>query len=136
MSEAQTTSTAAFVFIAATVVALAGWTLWGGLRHSKYFPHAFFGVVPESRPDGREHRLYLTRLRGVCAIEGAKMRPRRRLVHSEDRPTRDGGIQKVRNYELQMVCTRNPSDERHRGRIDLTDTEEWRGKWVSASSPI
>lgn len=82
--------------------------------------------VPEGRRDERgRDRLFLTRLRGVCAIDVSEMMPYR-VPTREDTIVMTDGSTKTRcsDYELQMRCSKlGRKDPRHRGKVDLSDTE-------------
>lgn len=110
----------------ALVVAILGWVFWRWLRSGTYNEHVLFGRVPEGRRDDRGHnRLYFTKLRGTCAIDGSEMIPQRVPTRWETRVMPDGSP-KTRYYDyiLQMSCRKlGRKDNRHRGKVDLSDTE-------------
>jgi hypothetical protein len=107
------------------VLSPSGWAFWSWLKKHLYHERIIFGRVPESRADekGRD-RLFLTRLRGTCAIDGAEMRPRRRPApHATRYESEIFKVPKYSHYELQLWCQRLRSDPAHRARVDLSEVE-------------
>ncbi|MDR0283464.1 MAG: tetraspanin family protein [Propionibacteriaceae bacterium] len=107
-------------------LAFFGWVFRKWLKRHIYGNSLVFGRVPEGRIDSRgRYHLCLTRIRGVCAIDGEAMKVRRIPTRATLFTLPDGSTRtKYSNYELRLVCSRNPMDASHQAKIDLSDTED------------
>lgn len=119
------------LWVAAALVAglLAFWLsdrrAW--LRRRTYGARPWLGRLPEGRrdPNGAT-RLYLTRVRGTCAIDGAPMRlvslPTRTATFSRA----DGSSgEKPAGYRAHLICTRAPGEQGHVARVDPSSSQAW-----------
>ncbi|MDR1449862.1 MAG: hypothetical protein LBI84_06645 [Propionibacteriaceae bacterium] len=119
----QTAFWAATFGVILLTLALVGWVFRRWLRTRTYADRVILGRVPEGRLDPRgRYRLNATKLRGICAIDGSKMRPARVPTGKTPIYMADGTIKtKPSGYELQMRCSRGGQ---HSVKVDLSDTEE------------
>ncbi len=96
------------------------------LKRRTYGARPWFGRLPEGRldPNGAK-RLYLTRVRGTCAIDGAPMRlvslPTRTVSFTRADGTRG---EKPAHYRAHLNCTRAPGERGHVKRIDPSTSED------------
>ena len=113
----------------AILIAVMAWYGFSWLRRHAFGDVLIFGYIPVGRED--EHgrtRLYFERLIGKCGVDGSPMHVRRMPKRWMDVRDVYGNLlrRKVEEYQLCLVCDRNPDDEGHQGRLDPTETGNMR----------
>ncbi|MDR1265194.1 MAG: hypothetical protein LBK42_06420 [Propionibacteriaceae bacterium] len=112
------------VFFTFVLISIVGWNSFFWLRRRVY-GGSVLGFTTEGRlrPSGRIG-LDLVRLRGTCALCGSDMVCQNVPTQWVDLYQNGRVVRRdIKRREVQLVCTRNPDDERHRRRIDITETE-------------